>query len=52
MADVFDSIKFLPAPGLGWQPALKKTEVQLELLTDINMQLIVENGIRGGIYEN
>ena len=28
---------------------LKKTEVQFELLTDIDMLLMVEKGIRGGI---
>ena len=28
---------FLSAPGLIWQAYLKKTEVQWELLTDINM---------------
>ena len=27
----------------------KKTEVKLELLTDINMLLMIEKGIRGGI---
>ena len=41
--------KFLSAPGLAWQAALKKTEVKLELLTDINMLLIVGKRIRGGI---
>ena len=28
----------------------KKTKVKLDLLTDINMLLMVEKGIRGGIY--
>ena len=41
--------KFLSAPGLAWQAALKKTEVKLELLADIDMVLMVENDIRGGI---
>ena len=44
-----DPVKFLSAPGLAWQAALKKTEVKLELLTDIDMLLMVEKGIRGGI---
>ena len=33
---------FLTAPGLAWQAALKKTKVKLDLLTDINMLLMVE----------
>ena len=44
-----DHVKFLSAPGLAWQEALKKTEVKLELLTDNDMLLMVEKGIRGGI---
>ena len=36
-------------PGLAWQAFLKKTNVKLELLTDYNMLLVVEEGIRGGI---
>ena len=44
-----DPVKFLSAPGLTWQAVLKKTEVKLGLLTDINMLLMVEKGIRGGI---
>ena len=44
-----DPVKFLSAPGLSWQAALKRTEVNLELLTDIDMLLMVEKGIRRGI---
>ena len=44
-----DPAKFLSAPGLAWQEALKKTKVKLDLLTDTNMLLMVEKGIRGGI---
>ena len=44
-----DPEKFLSAPGLAWQVALKKTEVKLNLLTDIDTLLMVEKGIRGGI---
>ena len=37
-----DPTKFLSAPRLVWQAALKKTKVKLELLTDIDMLLMVE----------
>ena len=62
LADVFENFRnkcieiyeldpthFLSAPGLAWQACLKKTGVKLELLTDIDMLLIVEKDIRGGI---
>ena len=44
-----DPAKFLPAPGLAQQAALKKTDVKSGLLTDIGMLLMVEKGIRGRI---
>ena len=44
-----DLVKFISAPGLAWQAALKKAEVKLELLTDIDMLLMVEKNLRGGI---
>ena len=43
-----DPGKYLSAPGLSWQAALKQTEVKLDLLTDIDMLLTGEKGIRGG----
>ena len=44
-----DPAHFLSLPGLAWQACLKKTNVELELLTDYDMLLMVEEGIRGGI---
>ena len=62
LADVFENFRntclkvyeldpahFLSLPGLAWQACLKKTNVKLELLTDYDMLLKVEEGIRGGI---
>ena len=45
----FDPAKFLSARGFAWQAALKKAKVKFVLLTDINMLLMVEKGIREGI---
>ena len=44
-----DPAHFLSAPGLAWEACLKKTGVKLELLTDIDMLIMVEKRIRGGI---
>ena len=44
-----DPAKFLSATGLAWQADLKKTKVKLDLLTDTEMLLMAEKGIRGGI---
>ena len=62
LADVFENFRntclkvyeldpahFLSLPELAWQACLKKTNIKLELLTDYDMLLIVEEGIRGGI---
>ena len=47
----FDPACFLSAPGLAWQARLKKTEIKLELLTDNDMLLMFEKGIRGGMCQ-
>ena len=44
-----DLAHFLSLPGLAWQTCLKKTNVKLELLTDYDILLMVEEGIRWGI---
>ena len=46
-----DPANFLTAPGLAWQAFLKETRAKLELLRGINMLLMVENGITGGICQ-
>ena len=62
LADVFENFRnkclevyqldpahFLSLPGLAWQACLKKTNIKLELLTDYDMLLMAEEGIRGRI---
>ena len=44
-----DPAWYFSATGLAWDAALKITKVQLELLSDPDMLLMIESGIRGGI---
>ena len=44
-----DPMYFVSARGLAWQACSKKTGVKLELITDYDMLLIIEKGIRGRI---
>ena len=44
-----DYATFLSGPGLAWQAALRKAKIKLDLLTDVNMFLMLEKGIRRGI---
>ena len=62
LADVFENFRnvclkhyeldpahYFTAPGLAWDACLKTTGIVLELLSDVDMLLMVERGIRGGI---
>ena len=44
-----DPVYYYTTPGLAWDACLKMTNIQLELLSDVNMLLMFEKGIRGGI---
>ena len=47
-----DPAHYYTSPGLSWDALLKKTGVKLELLTDYDMYLFVERGLRGGISQS
>ena len=62
LADVFENFRevcldnykldpawYLTAPGLSWDAMLRVTGIKLELLTDSDMLMMVENGTRGGV---
>ena len=46
-----DPVHFYTSPGLAWKACLKCTGIKLELLTDPDMLLMFEQGIRGGITQ-
>ena len=62
LADVFENFRkiclqyykldpchYFTSPGLSWDAMLKMTNVQLELMTDIDTFQFIEKGMRGGI---
>ena len=62
LADIFENFRdvcmqnyeldpawYFTSPGLAWDAALKTTKVKLELLSDSDMLLMFEKGIRGGV---
>ena len=44
-----DPLWYYTAPGLSWDALLKHSKVELELLSDPDMLLFLEEGTRGGI---
>ena len=42
-----DPYHFISLPSLAWNGLLKKTNISLESLTDLDMYLFFEKGIRG-----
>lgn len=47
-----EALHSFTAPGVSWQAMLKKTKCNLELMTDIDMCLMIQSGIRGGITQS
>ena len=44
-----DPCHYFSNPGLSWDAILKMTGIELELISDIDMYLFTEKGMRGGI---
>ena len=62
LADVFENFRktcltyygldpphYVSSPGLSWDAMLRMTKINLDLITDIDMQLFIEKGMPGGI---
>jgi len=62
LADVFENFRdkclkyygldpchYFTSPGLAWDAALKKSKIKLDLISDIDIQLLIEKAFRGGI---
>ena len=65
LADVFENFRdiciknynldpahYYTATGLSWDAMLKVTNVELDLLSDMDMLFMVEKGIRGGCIDD
>ena len=47
-----DPAWYYTSPGIAWDAALKMTGVELELLTDPDMLLMIEKGVRGRSFHD
>ena len=43
-----DPYHYFRSPGLSWDAMLKMIEIELDLISDIDMHLFIEKGMRGG----
>jgi len=43
--------QYFTTPGLSWEAMLKTTNIQLQLLTDIDMYRFIQSSIRGGLVQ-
>ena len=46
-----DPAHYYTTPGFTWDAMLKFTKIQMELLTDLDMHLFVDRGVRGGVSQ-
>ncbi len=44
-----DALHYYTSPGLAWDAMLKYTKTELDLISDPDMYLMIEKGIRGGV---
>ena len=45
----FDPCHYFSSPGSSWDAILKMTKIELDIIYDIDMNLFIEKGMRGGI---
>ena len=45
-----DLCHYFSAPRLSWDAMLQMTKIDLETISDIDVHLFIEKGMRGGIY--
>ena len=46
-----DPCHYFSATGLSWDAMLKMTKVELEKISDVEIHLFIERGMRGGIIK-
>ena len=49
MTKIVDPCHYFSSPGLSWDAVLKMTGMKLEKISEIDIYLFIEIGLRGGI---